>query len=122
MFSNYLKIALRLITRQKAFAFINIFGLTIGLAGFIVVFLFIRYELSFDRHHEKIDRIHLVVRDSYLDNSVYHFTPTPYPFRDAIVTEYPEIEKATRLDEWNRLMFTHKDKTFEEIVTMADKD
>lgn len=122
MISNYLKIVLRLITRQKAFAFINIFGLTIGLIGFILILLYVKYELSFDKHHEKIDRIHLIVRDSFLDNSVYNFTPTPYPFRDAIVSEYPEIEKATRLDEWNRLMFTVGDKTFEEQVTMADKD
>jgi putative ABC transport system permease protein len=122
MISNYLKIALRLLTRQKAFAFINIFGLTIGMIGFILIFLYVRYELSFNRHHKKIDRIYLVVRDSFLDNNVYNFTPTPYPFRDAIVAEYPEIEKAARLDEWTRLMFNYGDKTFEETVTMADKD
>ena len=122
MFSNYLKIALRLLTRQKAFAFINIFGLTIGMVGFILIFLYVRYELSYNRHHKESDRIYLVVRDSFLDNNVYNFTPTPYPFRDAIVNEFPEIEKATRLDEWTRLMFNHDDKTFEETVTMADKD
>lgn len=122
MLSNYFKIALRLISRQKAFALINIFGLTTGLAGFILVMLYLNYELSFDKHHEKIERIHLVVRDSYLDNNVYNFTPTPFPFRDAIVSEFPEIEKATRLDEWTRLMVRNEDKVFEEGVTMADKD
>lgn len=122
MLSNYLKIAFRLITRQKAFALINIFGLTLGLIGFILVMLYVNYELGFDKHNEKIDRIHQVVRDSYLDNVVYHFSPTPYPLRDAILAEYPEVEKATRLEEWNRLMFRHDDKTFEETVAMADKD
>lgn len=122
MLSNYLKIAFRLITRQKAFALINIFGLTLGLIGFILVMLYVNYELGFDKHNEKIDRIHQVVRDSYLDNVVYHFSPTPYPLRDAILAEYPEVEKATRLEEWNRLMFRHEDKTFEETVAMADKD
>ncbi len=122
MISNYLKIIFRLITRQKTFAFINIFGLTVGLVGFILIFLYVKYEVSYNKHNENIDRIYLVVRDSYLDNSVYHFTPTPYPFRDAIVSEYPEIEKAARLDEWTRLMITVGDKTFDEVVTMADKD
>jgi putative ABC transport system permease protein len=122
MISNYLKIALRVITRQKAFAFINVFGLTTGLVGFILVMLYLNYELSFDTHHEKIDRIHQVVRDSYLDNNVYNFTPTPYPLRDAIVAEFPEVEKATRLDEWTRLMIRNEDQVFEEVVTMADKD
>jgi ABC-type antimicrobial peptide transport system permease subunit len=122
MLANYLKIAFRLITRQKAFALINIFGLTLGLIGFILVMLYVKYELGFDKHNEKIGRIHQVVRDVYYDNTVYHFSPTPYPFRDAIVAEYPEIEKATRLEEWNRLMIRHDDKTFEEVVAMADKD
>ena len=122
MILNYLKVVLRLITRQKVFAFINIFGLTIGLTGFILVFLYIRYEVTYDRHQQKLDRLYQVVRDSYLDNNVYNFTPTPYPFRDAIVAEYPEIEKATRFDEWGRMMFHYGDKTFDEPVLMADKD
>jgi putative ABC transport system permease protein len=122
MISNYLKIAIRLFMRRKAFAFINIFGLTIGMIGFILIFLYVKYEISFNRHHKKIDRIYLVVRDSFFDNKVYNFTPTPYPFRDAIVAEYPEIEKATRLDEWTHLLFKYGGKTFEETVTMADKD
>jgi putative ABC transport system permease protein len=122
MLSNYLKIALRLITRQKAFAFINIFGLTTGLIGFILVMLYVNYELSFNKHHEKLNRIHQVVRDSFLDNNVYHFTPTPYPLRDALIAEFPEVEKATRFDEWTRLMFRNDDKVFEEVVTMADKE
>lgn len=122
MIVNYLKIVLRLITRQKAFAFINIFGLTVGLAGFILIFLFVRYELTYDTHQEKLDRLYMVVRDSYLDNNVYNFTPTPYPFRDAIASEYPEIEKATRFDAWGKMIFHYNEKTFDEPVLMADKD
>jgi putative ABC transport system permease protein len=122
MILNYLKIVLRLITRQKTFAFINIFGLTIGLIGFIIIFLYVRYELTYDSHQEKLDRLFMVVRDSYLDNNVYNFTPTPYPFKDAIAAEYPEIEKATRFDEWGKMLFHYGDKTFDEAVLMADKE
>jgi putative ABC transport system permease protein len=122
MVSNYLKIVLRLITRQKTFAFINIFGLTIGLVGFILVFLYVRYELTYDNQHKKIDRLYMIVRDSYLDNNVYNFTPTPYPFKDVIVSEYPEIEKATRFDEWSRFLFHYGEKTFDEPVLVADKE
>jgi putative ABC transport system permease protein len=122
MLSNYLKIILRTISRQKSFAFINIFGLTIGLIGFILIFLYVRYELSYDKHHEKLDRIYLVVRDVHIDNTVYNFTPTPYPFREVIVSEFPEIEKATRYDGWNQFMFRHDDKVFNESVLVADRD
>ncbi len=122
MILNYLKIVFRLVTRQKAFAFINIFGLTVGLAGFILTFLFVRYELTYDSHQEKIDRLYMVVRDSYLDNEVYNFTPTPFPFKEAISTEYPEIEKATRFDEWGKMIFHYGDKTFDEPVLVADRE
>lgn len=122
MIVNYLKIVLRLIARQKAFAFLNIFGLTIGLVGFILIFLYVQYELNYNKHHEKIDRLHLIVRDVHIDDTVYNFVPVPYPFRDAIVTEFPEIEKATRYDSWNRFMFRHDDKVFDENVLVADKE
>ncbi|HYG04559.1 MAG TPA: ABC transporter permease [Chryseosolibacter sp.] len=122
MISNYLKVVLRLITRQKSFAFLNIFGLTIGLIGFILIFLYVRYELTFNRHHEKLDRLHLVFRDVHIDNTTYHFTPVPYPFKDAIVQEFPEIEKATRYDAWNRFMFRYNEKAFDEPVLVADKE
>jgi putative ABC transport system permease protein len=122
MLGSYLKIALRLLARQRSFALITISGLTIGMVGFILIYLFVSYELGFNRHHHKIDRIYLIVRDVFLDNSVYNFTPTPYPFRDAILSEYPEIEHAVRLEEWTRLMFEYNKKKFEETVTMTDKE
>jgi putative ABC transport system permease protein len=122
MISNYFKIVLRLIARQKAFAFINIFGLTIGLVGFILVFLYVRYELNYNQNHEKRDRIHLLVRDVHIDDTVYNFIPVPYPFKDAIVSEFPEIEKATRYDAWNRFMFRNDDKVFDEPVLVADRE
>jgi putative ABC transport system permease protein len=122
MLSNYLKIILRIIVRQKTFAFINIFGLTIGLIGFILIFLYVRYELSYDKHHEKLDRIYLIVRDVHVDNTIYNFTAMPYPFRDAIASEFPEIDKVTRYDEWNQFMFRHDDKVFNELVLAADKE
>ncbi len=57
MIKNYLKIALRNILRQKGYSFINIAGLTMGLACFILIGLWVRDELSFDRFHENKDRI-----------------------------------------------------------------
>jgi putative ABC transport system permease protein len=122
MISNYLKIIFRLITRQKTFAFINIFGLAIGMIGFILIFLFVRYELAFDKHHANIDRLYQVVRDVHLDNNVYNFTPVPYPFKEAVATEFPEIEKATRLDGWNKFIFRYEEKVFDEPVVMADPE
>ena len=62
MFNNYLKIALRNIRKQKGYAFINIAGLAIGMACCILIVLYIQFELSFDKFHEKADRIYLLKR------------------------------------------------------------
>lgn len=122
MITNYLKVVLRTLARQKTFAFINIFGLTIGLAGFILIMLFVRYELNYDRNNTNIDRLYMVVRDVHLDNNVYNFTPVPYPFRDEVVSEFPEIEKATRVDWWSRFLVRYEDKVFDEPVVLVDPE
>ena len=62
MFNNYLKIALRNIKKHKGYAFINIAGLAIGMACCILIVLYIQFERSFDKHHEKADRIYLLKR------------------------------------------------------------
>lgn len=54
---NYLLVALRNLRRQKGHAFINIAGLALGIACCLLIGLYVRTELRYDRHHEKADRI-----------------------------------------------------------------
>ncbi len=65
MLKNYLIIALRNIQRQKLYAFIKIFGLSIGIAACIFIYLFIVDELSFDNFHKNGDQLFRVVRVQY---------------------------------------------------------
>ena len=58
MLYSYLKIALRNISKQKFYSFINILGLAIGLAICLLILLFVKDELSFDQYHSKADRIY----------------------------------------------------------------
>ena len=58
MFRNYIKVAFRHIKRRKVYSFINILGLTIGMACFILIGLWVKDELSFDRFLQKKDRIY----------------------------------------------------------------
>ena len=51
MLTNYLKIALRSLTRNRGFTLLNVLGLSIGVAASLLLFLVVRYELSFDRFH-----------------------------------------------------------------------
>lgn len=64
MIGTYLKMAFRQIGRSKVYSLINIVGLAIGLAACFVVLVYVSYQLSFDRNHEKLERICLVTAES----------------------------------------------------------
>ena len=55
MFKNYIKITLRNLSKQKIYSAINILGLAVGLAGAILIFLFVQNELSYDRFHKNTE-------------------------------------------------------------------
>ncbi len=62
MLTNYFKVALRTLRRRKGYAFINVAGLALGLAGCLLIGLYVRYELSYDRHHADAERVFRVVQ------------------------------------------------------------
>ncbi|MEE9464681.1 MAG: ABC transporter permease, partial [Candidatus Neomarinimicrobiota bacterium] len=97
MFINYLKIALRNLLRHKGFSFINIVGLAIGLAGCLLITLFVLDEFSYDRHHAKADRIYRVDFDAMLGGGEIRSTASPKPMAPTFVAEFPEVERAVRL-------------------------
>jgi len=93
MFKNYLKIAVRNLIRHKTYSFINIVGLAIGMASCILILLWVLEELSFDRFHEKGDRIYKVLRD-YGEGLG---STTPYILGSYLPNDFPEIENITRV-------------------------
>lgn len=97
MFANYLKTALRNLMRQKLFSFINIAGLAIGLAAFILILLFVRDEMSWDQHWAYGDDIYRV--ETTIQFPVRADRPTPNtvtPLKDLLLETYSEIETITR--------------------------
>ena len=65
MFRNYLLIAIRNLIRQKGFSAINIIGLGVGMACFILIMLWVRHEVSYDRFNEKADRLFRLVQTQH---------------------------------------------------------
>ena len=63
MFRNYMRVALRNVFKHKVHSFINVAGLAIGLASFVLIFLYVQDELSSDKYHEKADRIYRVTSE-----------------------------------------------------------
>lgn len=98
MIKNYLKIAFRNLLRNKAFAIINIGGIAIGLTAFWLIGLFVADEFSYDRYHENSDRIVRVAQHAKWDGGEISLATTSAPFAASLQTEFPEIEKAVRIN------------------------
>jgi putative ABC transport system permease protein len=120
MLSNYLKVALRLIRRQKGYALINMAGLAIGMAAFVLIALWVVDELSYDRFHEHSSRIQRVCVD-YEAGS--HMTlPLSMPaLAGVVVNGYPEVINAARISRPVRASVKFLDREFyENLVCYAD--
>jgi len=97
MWKNYLLVALRSLRRQKGYAFINVFGLAVGIAGCLLAGLFVRSELTFDRFHDNADRIvRAWVHEDYGPDEQFTNTVTPLPLGPTLAAEVPEVEAFTR--------------------------
>lgn len=97
MFKNYFSVALRALRRQKGYAFINIFGLAIGLASFVVIMLYVQDERSYDQFHENADRIYRVLDFRKVDGIGEESSSAPTPLAEAMLADYPDqIEAAVR--------------------------
>ena len=121
MFKNYLKTAWRNLLRQKLYAFINIFGLAIGLAFCALIFLYVRDEHTFDRFHEQRHRIYRVYRTIYnpdgsTDRKLAWLSMLLGP---AMKADLPEIEQYVRFK--LRPYFVRAGtEAFEEEIVFAD--
>ena len=119
MLKNYLKIALRNIQRNKIFSFINIFGLAVGMACSLLIFLFVKDELSYDRFNKDSANIYRVVKDFVNDDgTIIPDATTPPALAVAMQRVIPEVTAATRLfanPDWGQnFLFKYDNKKFNE--------
>jgi putative ABC transport system permease protein len=121
MFKNYLKISLRNIKRHKGYSFINITGLAVGIACCLFILLWIQDEVSFNKFHENIDDIYVVVTTARFGEDTITYPGTPPALGPAVKEEYPEILNAARLQNGvNPFSLSYGDKKFREGVNLAD--
>lgn len=114
MFSSYLKIALRNMRRQKGYAFINIVGLAIGLACCILILLYVRDELSYDRFNENAGRIYRVGLHGIIGTNEFNVTNTSAPMAAALEQEFPEVLAAARVNSFGYPVLRYGEKVFSE--------
>src|SRR5690554_2237854 len=97
MIKNYLKVAIRNLLKNKIYSLVNIFGLAIGLATFILIVLYVVNEWNFDAFHPKSERIYRVVQTTSSDIKIEEQASTPFPLGTALLDEFPDmIEKTVR--------------------------
>ncbi len=91
MFRNYLKTALRNLSRHKSHSIINVAGLAVGFAAFLLIFLVIQYEQSFDNFHLKKDKIYRLVRNGKNAVGKEYRAGVPFPVSQALRTDFPQL-------------------------------
>lgn len=92
MLSGFFKIYYRNLLSNKAFSFINLFGLVLGFTSALLVWVYLRFELSYDRFHADAENIYRV---AILDDNPQ--TRTPHPLAQAMVEEFSQVEAAVSL-------------------------
>jgi len=121
MLKNYLLMALRNLRKQKGYALINVAGLAIGMACCILILSFILTELSYDRYHEKADRIYRLIANLTLGNTPNMIATTNPMSSISMREEFAEVKEVVRLFPYRRAPVKHGDIEFyEEGIFYAD--
>jgi putative ABC transport system permease protein len=125
MLKNYLLIAMRNLLKNKVYSFINIFGLSVGITCCVLLGLYIKDELSYEKHFEGADRVYRITStfvQKDLPNELIQRTSPPVAM--AMLEEIPELESATRVvspPEVTQHLLKYKDKAlFEELGFLVD--
>ncbi|MDH5384018.1 MAG: ABC transporter permease [Candidatus Aminicenantes bacterium] len=118
MINNYFKLAIRNIKRHKGYSFINIAGLALGIACFILIMLYIQFELSYDKFHKNADNIYQV--SVYLEkNTDRQFYIMPLPLASAIKDNFPEVIDSTRYESMGSFFLSYQNRKFYETSMLA---
>ena len=121
MLRNYLRIAFRNLWRHKGFSLLNIVGLTVGMVAFFLIFLYVRFELSYDKIYSKADRIYRVVCDIKTPTETIHASQPSWAVPPHLAAELPEVETAIRVGIGDNWLVYAGDRQFEqEDVAWAD--
>jgi putative ABC transport system permease protein len=110
MLKNFFKIAFRNLWKNKGFSFINITGLAIGMASAMLLLFWIYDELSYDRFHEKKDRIYEAWNRAEFSGEMHSWNTTPMILARTMEHDFPEVESAVRVNWPSNYLFTVGEK------------
>ena len=120
MFRNYTITALRNLFKNKVFSLINVLGLSVGLASFILIGLYVYHELSMDRYHEKADRIYRIVENLRTENELLLQSVSSPPMGPTMAKDFPEVESYVRFTDGKFHVRKGDLSFYEDDVVLAD--
>ena len=122
MIRNYLIVAWRNLAKNKVYSFINITGLAIGLASFLLIALYMMDELSYDRYNDKADRIYRINADIRFGGGDLHLPVTSDMMGQILKKDFPMVEQYTRIyaSSGSKLIKKNKDFITEDYVAHVD--
>ena len=111
MLRSFLVLASRNFFKNGGYSIINILGLSVGLAAFIMLSLFVRFELSYDTYHEDHERIYRVVQIVHTANETQTWQQLPAPISTELENRYAEVEEAIVIRRiWGEYLSTSKER------------
>lgn len=114
MFRNYVKTAWRNLRKNRLFSFINILGLSIGIATFFIIMLYVQDEMSYDRFNKNADNIARVVFHANLNGGIINESVVMPPVAKTMKKDFPEVQDATRMLNMGTPKVKYKDKIFKD--------
>lgn len=123
MLRNFITIAIRNFYKFQFYTLINILGLTIGITACLIIFIFVRFELSYDKFNEKADRIVRIDWDLQLRDVRTHNAAVTPPMAEVLVRDFPEVEAAARFRYSGSAQFKRDiENTVEWRIVYADNE
>lgn len=123
MLKNYFTIALGNLRKHSFYTFINVAGLSVGIAICFIILLFVINEVSYDKHHAHADRIYRIHSEIMFGGNHYNMLYAPAPMAATLVSEYPEVEAAMRFRQRGSYLIKRTTENIkEDNVIWADKD
>lgn len=125
MLKNYFKVAFRSLVKQKVYTFINVLGLSVGIASCLLITMFVVDEFSYDKFHDNADNIYKIVLERKYPNHITNYAVIPHSYADVIAYDFPEVEQTVKMGgPFNNVVVNytnekHEVKQFEENFIMA---
>ncbi|WP_431200708.1 ABC transporter permease [Mucilaginibacter sp. P19] len=122
MIGNYIKTTVRGLMKNRAYSFLNIAGLAIGVACASVIFLWVQDELTFNHNFVKRDNLYTVRENQTYDGKTSTFRATPGPMAAALKADIPGVKNAARMGGDHDMVFALGEKVINENGTYADAE